>query len=327
LSCGSEKGQCETFLNAAAIGAAEFGVETEIIRASTLNIGPWEADPNDDCPWIHEKALMEEAALICAVPCYHIRANALFYAINERMLRVPDEFRHNNRNDRVGAVIGVGGSGFDGWTNLTLPSVQIYMQHTRKIVDQIQYNSCWGIGLKEWNLWMQQGQPLTSNTHKQRIMDVPWEDVYTMWGEAPTGAEFYQMAIERCKEMGRNVARAMDMPIEEAEYKGEASGVECPVCHCHVLDIPENLPYVYCSVCAVRGTIVVDNGGMKLEWNMNDAKVHRFSEKGLEHHTGRGEYAGRSEYTRERMGESRKEMEALKESVFSQSPAKVVSPI
>ena len=35
LSCGSEKGNCETLLNAAAIGASEFGIETEIIQAAT----------------------------------------------------------------------------------------------------------------------------------------------------------------------------------------------------------------------------------------------------------------------------------------------------
>ena len=73
------------------------------------------------------------------------------------------------RITRVGAVIGVGGSGYDGWACLTNPSTEIFMQHTRKIVDQVQFNFC---GLKEWNLWMQQGQPLTSNTHKQRIGDV-----------------------------------------------------------------------------------------------------------------------------------------------------------
>jgi hypothetical protein len=50
-------------------------------------------------------------------------------------------------------VIGVGGSGYDGWTSLVKPSVEIFMQHTRKIVDQMQVN---GTGSREWNLWMQQ---------------------------------------------------------------------------------------------------------------------------------------------------------------------------
>ena len=55
LSCGSDGGYCETFLSAAAMGAAEFGVETELIKASTLDVNPLEAYKNDDVPWIHER--------------------------------------------------------------------------------------------------------------------------------------------------------------------------------------------------------------------------------------------------------------------------------
>jgi hypothetical protein len=88
LSCGSEHGNCETFIRAAAIGAGELGIPTEIIQAALLNVNVLEGDPDDDVPWIHEKTLLEDAALICAVPTYHVRANSLVYAINERMLGV-----------------------------------------------------------------------------------------------------------------------------------------------------------------------------------------------------------------------------------------------
>ena len=52
LSCGSEKGANETFIRAAALGAAEFGIETELIRAATLEVTPWEGNPHDDVNWI-----------------------------------------------------------------------------------------------------------------------------------------------------------------------------------------------------------------------------------------------------------------------------------
>lgn len=320
LCCGSDNGNCELFLRAAAMGAAEFGVETEMIKAATLDVNVYEGNPNDDVPWIHEKTLMEDCGLIVAVPCYHVRANALFYAINERMLSVTDKARDVLKKTRVGAVIGVGGSGYDGWTSLLKPSVEIFMQHTRKIVDQIQVNFT---GMREWNLWMQQGQPLTSHIHLARFIDTPWDKVPTMWGEQPSGAEFLKMAIERAKQLGRNVAQAMNMPIEEVKYLGEKSGVDCPVCHCNILLVPENLPYVGCPVCWIRGTIVVDKGQMKVEWNMKDAELPRFSYDGLNHHQRREQYEG----TEWPMRVSQEEREAIVNGIFSQSKVKVITPM
>jgi hypothetical protein len=46
------------------------------------------------------------------------------------------------KKTRVGAIIGIGGSGYDGWTSLNSPMVEIFMQHTRKVVDKIQINYC-----------------------------------------------------------------------------------------------------------------------------------------------------------------------------------------
>jgi hypothetical protein len=40
LSCGRKNGNSETLLKEAAMGAEEFGIETEIIRAAELNIKP-----------------------------------------------------------------------------------------------------------------------------------------------------------------------------------------------------------------------------------------------------------------------------------------------
>ena len=299
LCCGSDNGNCETFLRAAAMGAAEFGIETELIKAATLNVNVLEGNPDDDVPWIHEKTLMEDCGLIVAVPCYSTRANGLFYAIDERILGVCGKFPEVERKTRVGAVIGVGGSGYDGWTSLVKPSVQIFMQHSRKIVDQMQVNYC---GIREWNLWMQQGQPLTSHTHLARCADEPWDKVYTMWGEQPDGLTFFKMAIERAKQMGRNVAQAMSMPMEQVKYLGEQSGVDCPVCW-------------------IRGTLVVDKGQMKIEWNMKDAEMPRFCPEIEAHHH---EYT--SKIHRARTSVNNKEIEALKNEIFSQRKLKVVTP-
>jgi len=319
LSCGSEHGNCETFIRAAAIGAGELGIPTEIIQPALLNVNVLEGDPDDDVPWIHEKTLLEDAALICAVPTYHVRANSLVYAINERMLGVMGKNQWMCKIFRVGAVIGVGNSGYDAWASLTNLSTEIFMQHTRKIVDQVLFTFT---GLKEWNLWMQQGKPLTSNTHRQRIIDSDYEQARMMYGEQVGYGEWYRMAIERAKQLGRNVAQAMNMPIEEVKYLGEQSGVSCPMCHCNILLVPEDLPHVGCPVCWIRGTIVVDKEKMRVEWNMNDTKMTRFHFEGQLHH------AYYMDQDMERRRTDQADANALKESIFSQSNsyAKVITP-
>jgi hypothetical protein len=127
------------------------------------------------------------------------------------------------------------------------------------------------------------------------------------------------MAIERAKELGRNVARAMNMTIDETEYMGEKSGVECPVCHCNIVLVPESLPHLYCPICAVRGTI---NDNWQVVWNMEDAKKSRLSEFGMRHH---GSWLQKDSQRRRREGGD--EVEALKKGILENSNARIISPI
>ena len=71
----------------------------------------------------------------------------------------------------------------------------------------------------------------------------------------------------------------MAMPIEEVKYVGEKSGVACPVCQSNILHVHEDLPYVSCPVCAVRGEITTEGGKMRVKWNEEDAKVLVFPMK------------------------------------------------
>jgi len=270
-------------IRAAAMGAADFGIETEIIRAMSLKVLPHPCNPkNDDVSWILEKTVNEDAGLIVAVPCYHARANGIFYSINERMNAVFARDMNVLKKTRVGAIIGVGGGGYDGWASLNLISANIFLQHTRILVDQIEVNHC---GMKEWNLWLQQQNgTLTSNTHKARTQDLTYGDNWKVFPQDYTEGEFINQAIERAKKLGRNVARAMNMPINQVKYAGEEAGVACPVCHCNILLVPENLPYVYCPCCAVRGTVVTKDDKMIVEWNQSDAAYPRFSMEAIAHH-------------------------------------------
>jgi multimeric flavodoxin WrbA len=260
LSCGRKNGNSEILLKEALMGAEEFGVESEIIRAMELRVKPCTgcetcsiamgkgkeprcAIKDDDVPWILEKILVEGDALIVSVPLYHLRANSYFGAIHERML--PTMFRHPEilKKTRVGAIISVGG-GEPEWTPLGLTSMNIFVQHSWKLVDQMQVNFVTRPGA------------------------VLMEEKY----------------LKRARQLGQNVARAMMVPIEEVKFVGDETEVSCPVCHCNVLKVPASLPDVYCPVCWVHGVITLDGDKMKVKWNEEDAKYPRFSERGVSTH-------------------------------------------
>jgi multimeric flavodoxin WrbA len=325
LSCGRKNGNCETLLKTAAIGAEEFGVETEIIRAMSLKVLPctgcWACIKThkcilkDDVDWILEKTVVEDCGLIVSVPCYHVRANGYFTCIHERMNHVFTKDFNTVKKTRVGAIIGVGGSGYDGWSSLTNTMTNIFVQHTRLLVDQIQVNYC---GLKEWNLWAR--KDFTPVLYKTRVQDIDYDEMATVYGRQDNALDFYQKSLERAKQLGRNVARAMLMPIEKVKFMGEEGAVSCPVCHCNILLVPEELPYVGCPICWVRGVISVDkNGKMKIEWNKADAKNPRFSFAGIKHH---GEWMARHRMNNRQDGEK---IDGLRKGFSSHS--KIIKPV
>lgn len=260
LSCGRVNGNSEILLKEACMGAEELGVESEIIRAMELRVKPCKgceacamamargkearcAIKDDDVPWILEKTLVEDCGLIVSAPVYHLRSNGYFEIICERIL--PTMFRHPEilKKTRVGAIISVGG-GEPTWTPLGLTTVNIFVQHTRILVDEMQVNF---VG-------------------------------------CPGAILMKKEDIQRARELGQNVARAMMMPIEEVKFLGSETDVACPVCHCNVLKVPEKLPEVYCPVCWVKGVISSDGDKMKVEWKEEDAKSPRFSERGVSIH-------------------------------------------
>jgi len=256
LSCGRPNGNCETLLRAAAMAAEELGATTEIIRAAELDIrrcrgcdsclnayfeGKSAKCPvKDDVAWVLDKTVAEDCALILSIPVFYLRSNALFMCITERLhgLMFGSSLKILEKKN-VGAIISVGGGPPD-WTPLALVTANIFLQHHRILVDQMQVNRV-PVVLSEQN-------------------------------------------IERAKRLGANVARAMSLPPEEVRYMGEDTAVSCPVCHCNVLVVPDNLPHVYCPTCWVRGEIVVREGTMAVAWNEEDVRYPRFSLEGVKRH-------------------------------------------
>jgi multimeric flavodoxin WrbA/uncharacterized Zn finger protein (UPF0148 family) len=260
LSCGRKNGNSEYLLKEALMGAEELGVESEIIRAMELRVKPCTgcetcsmslskggpaqcAIKDDDVPWILEKTVVEDAALIVSAPVYHLIANNYLIIINHRML--PTLFNHPDviKKTRVGGIISVGG-GEPEWTSLGLLSANIFLQHSRILVDQFQVNGA----------------------------------------TRPGAVLVDEKSLKRARKLGQNIAKAMMMPPEEVKFVGDETDISCPVCHCDVLQVPKKLPNVVCPVCDVHGFLTVEGGKMKVEWNKQDAEYPRFSPHGVSTH-------------------------------------------
>jgi multimeric flavodoxin WrbA len=257
LTCGKKNGNSEDFLKAALMGAEEFGIKSEIIRAMDLKVTPCTACwacrqtgkcAKDDVDWILEQTLLSDndTAVIVAAPVYHLRSCSYLMIISEKTNHLFGRKADLFARRKVGAAISVGGSGYDGWTSLGLTSINLFLQHFTTLVDQIQINHC-----------ADKGAALTP--------DNDW-------------------AIERCKELGRNVAKAMNMPIEKVKYVGGDTPVSCPVCHCNIMYFEKEFPEIACPVCQVHGKVSVENGKYKIAWNADDIKSPRFSQEKEDHH-------------------------------------------
>ncbi|MBN1367629.1 MAG: flavodoxin family protein [Dehalococcoidales bacterium] len=260
LVCGRVDGNGEILLKEALMAADELGIGSEIIHAMELRVKPCRGcesctaamskglEPkcvikDDDVKWILEKVLLEGDALILSAPVYHLRPNGYFMCISERML--PIMLRNQNilNKTRVGGLISVGGG---DWTAPALAMLNIFLQHSFVLVDQIQIQFA---------------------TQPGSVLKIPG-------------------AIDRAKLLGIRIAEAMTQPIEKARYLGEDTPASCPVCHCNVLHIPGKLSEVICPVCEVRGTVVSKGDESGIIWNSEDIKYPRFSEKGVKKHVG-----------------------------------------
>jgi multimeric flavodoxin WrbA len=199
----------------------------------------------DDVDWILEQTLLGDTAVIVSAPVYHLRACSYLMIIAEKTNHLFPRKPDIFERRRVGAAISVGGSGYDGWTSLGLTSINLFLQHFTTLVDQVQIDHCAAVGAA-----------LTP--------DNEW-------------------AIERARQLGKNVARALDLPFDEWKYVGEEAAVSCPVCHCNVIYIEKDFPEIMCPTCEVHGIVSANYGRFSVAWNPDDVREPRFSSPKAHH--------------------------------------------
>ena len=208
------------------MAAEEEGCETEIIRAFDHKVTPcnscWACMKTgkcakDDTDWILEQTLLGDAGIIISAPVYHLRACSYLMIIAEKTNHMFSRKEGIFERKRAGAAISVGGSGYDGWTSLGLTSINLFLQHFATLVDQVQVDHVANIAAA-----------LTPDN---------------------------DAAVERCRRLGKNMARTMDMPFDEWKFLGDDTPVACPVCHCNILYIEKDFPEIMCPTCEVHGMI------------------------------------------------------------------------
>jgi multimeric flavodoxin WrbA len=267
LQCGRKNGNSEHFLKAALMAAEEEGVESEIIRVHDLKVLPCNSCwaclktgrcAKDDVDWILEQTMLSDSAVIVSAPVYHLRSCSYLMIIAEKTNHLFSRKPDLFERRRVGAAISVGGSGYDGWTSLGLTSISLFLQHFTTLIDQVQIDHCAAVGAA-----------LTPDN---------------------------EAAIERSRLLGKNVAQALSLPYDKWRFMGEDPAVACPVCHCNILYVENDLPEIMCPTCEVHGTVSVKDGRYSVSWNADDAREPRFSTPKEQHHL---EWIMRHEYEEE----------------------------
>jgi multimeric flavodoxin WrbA len=254
LACGRKNGNSEILLKEALMSAEELGlgINTEIIRAMDLDIRPCRGcqacgGPGD----LAKKCVIKDDVewilnkTLLEDAALIISFPAYHLQINGHLKMITDRMNPVViKNIQVLDRTRVGalicvGGSGSDWTSMALSSAHIYLQHSRVLVDQMQVNYA------------------------------PWAgDVLAM-----------DNIMERARDLGRNVARSILLPIEKVKYLGPQNDMECPVCHCNLFQIPDGSPYIYCAVCWVQGTLINDGPRLKVKWNPEDVKYPRFSKE------------------------------------------------
>jgi multimeric flavodoxin WrbA len=98
--------------------------------------------------------------------------------------------------------------------------------------------------------------------------------------QAMSEASGNELALSKARKIGIEVADAVK--TGDHSYKGEP-GI-CPVCHERDVRIMLDSKTVECPICALRGTVTVEKGQIKVHFPEDQKQWHRFSEQSIYRH-------------------------------------------
>jgi hypothetical protein len=90
-----------------------------------------------------------------------------------------------------------------------------------------------------------------------------------------------EAVLERARRLGRNVAKAMQAPADQAKWMGEEG--TCPVCHLDLISIAKKNP-VECPICGIRGELKIVGDEFKVTFTEEEMEHSRLRIGGLKDH-------------------------------------------
>jgi multimeric flavodoxin WrbA len=266
VSAGAADGSAEILLKAALIEAEGLGHEVALARLDDLRIptGPFVTDEPDDCPWFWEQVMACDGVIYSA-PIYSRTIPGKLRLLTDRVFGphadvgfirlliereqagnpAPVPFTPDERalRDRVAGFIAVGGSLTDQWKTLALPMMHSLVFSMRDgVVDQIVLE---GAG-------------------------------------TPQSIVLYPAALERARQLGRNVAEQLGRRFEDVEYKGEPG--LCPFCHLNVIDLRGDS--AECASCGAQGTVEIQDGRVSVAFSPTGLAKSVISQEEKQAHAG-----------------------------------------
>ncbi|NTU48882.1 MAG: flavodoxin family protein, partial [Syntrophobacteraceae bacterium] len=235
------------------------GMDVEIVRLWDLEINPctgcegctqslMKGGSGECVRWPKDDALWLRSqfdacdGLIMSAPCFVIRPSGMYCSMNDRFLGFGPKFLMGVFQRKKRVAAAIASGGSD-WTQLMMAQMMpAFFMLNMKVIDQLQAN------------WV--GRP----------GHVLLKDSY----------------LERAAKLGRNVAEAMQCPVEEAHFLGEKPGM-CPYCHTDLV-VVERKRSVQCPICGIRGILGIQGDEIVIDWSEDDLKHIRWEPMGMGHH-------------------------------------------
>lgn len=244
VSAGGAGGSAEILLEAALMEAETLGHEVQWLRLDDLRIatGPMFGAADDDCRWFWEQVMAADG-IVYSAPIYSRMIPGKLRLIADRVfgphadvgfielllerkragepIHVPFEPDERALRSRVVAFIVVGGALTSQWDTLALPEMHSLAFSMRDgVVDQMSVS---GAG-------------------------------------TPASVVLDPAAVERARQLGRNVAEQLGRAYEDVEYRGEPG--LCPLCHLNVIDVRDQA--VECASCGAEGRLEADGPDVRV---------------------------------------------------------------
>lgn len=267
VTAGRKDSNCEILLKEALLACQEQGAEVTMINlrdyelldctgctSCTMGMSMGKhtgcsLDDKDDKKKIME-VMLDQDAVIFAAPTYALMPSSLYLKFMHRNLAYETAFLTKigaiKHRDRIGALIAVGGSS-RAWQSMALECMQA-----------------------------------TTFSSSFKIIDMFMATMVP----APAQVLLYDEQIARAKEIGNNIMKSLNTPVEERGWLGEPDAGWCPNCHSNCLCLGEpqwrGLQYpIECAVCGAGGDLVkTDDGKWKFVIAANGLERDRTSEEG-----------------------------------------------